>query len=118
AAGAAVWRALPSITAATASGAITVTQLYWYQFQLGSLQCSSSDPCSLSESESVDTDVPQLHAWDSALVDAQGRPRVSFCVLTDMPLSDCDGHSTDYVNAHWIPWWTASKLPNPCPGQH
>jgi hypothetical protein len=118
AAGAAIWQTLPLLHAATRSGQVAVTQLYWYQFQLGSLTCSATSPCSLSQSESVDVDVPALHAWDSALVDAQGQPRTSFCVITGLPLSQCRGHATDYVNAHWIPWWTASQLPSPCPNDH
>jgi hypothetical protein len=116
--GAIVWKALPSLQARTRSGSVTVTQLYWYQFELGSLACSSTSPCSLTESESVDVDVPQLHAWDSALVDARGQPRISFCVLTGLPLTECHGRTTDYINAHWIPWWTPSNLPTPCPDEH
>jgi hypothetical protein len=116
--GAIVWKALPSLRTQTGSSSITVTELYWYQFELGSLACSTTSPCSLSESKSVDVDVPQLHAWDSALVDAEGQPRISFCVLTGLPLTHCHGHTTDYINGHWIPWWTPSSLPAPCPDGH
>jgi hypothetical protein len=118
AAGAGVWRTLPSLHTGTRAGSIAVTQLYWYQFQLGSLQCSTSAPCALSEETSAHVDVPQLHAWDSALVDAEGQPRISFCVITGLPLDQCHGRTTDYVNAHWIPWWTPAQLPSPCPGDH
>lgn len=118
AAGAAVWKVLPSLRTSTQSGSVSVTQLYWYQFQLGSLQCSTTSPCALSEYASAQADVPALHAWDSALVAADGQPRVSFCVITGLPLTQCHGRSTDYVNAHWIPWWTPDKLPSPCPDEH
>jgi hypothetical protein len=62
-------RAWSSLLGVSAPG-VRTTQVYWFEFQL-------------------------LAGWDSALVDADGRPRPSYCALVTG--AHCDGNPTDYL---------------------
>jgi hypothetical protein len=105
--GAQVWRELVGVAAATAHGAVRVTQLFWYQFGLAAMTCAPSDPCQLAKGVVLTSgqSLPILHSWDSALVDSAGRPRASFCALIEQPAASCQGQSDAYADAHWVDWW-------------
>lgn len=112
--GAQSWRALGQVAAPTAHGTVGVSQLFWYQFALPSKPCTPVAPCVLA-SGAVQTSgsLPMLHAWDSAVVDASGAPRQSFCALVSEPATDCAGRPTAYADAQWVDWW--EPKPAGCP---
>jgi hypothetical protein len=115
--GASAWLDLAQVTAPTKAGAIEVSQLFWYQFAVPSVICTSAAPCLLGNGK-VLTDnqrLPVLHSWDSALVDSNGQGRASLCRLLDRPESDCQGQADPYADAHWLDWWQAAQMPEPCP---
>jgi hypothetical protein len=64
--GAQAWRSLLGVSAP----GVRTTQVYWFEFQL-------------------------IASWDSALLDAAGRPRSSFCAL--VAGARCDGDPSDYL---------------------
>ena len=115
AAGARAWHALAQVTAATRHGAVTVGQLFWFQFALAAQTCTAAVPCQLADGVAYRSgqSLPVLHAWDSALVDSSGRPRASFCALTGQPEASCAGQADAYADAHWVDWW--QPMPQRCP---
>jgi hypothetical protein len=64
--GARAWRSLARVSAP----GVRTTQLYWFEFQL-------------------------IPSWDSALLDAEGKPRPVFCALVRGAV--CDGNPRDYL---------------------
>jgi hypothetical protein len=64
--GARAWRRLLDVSAP----GVRTTQVYWFEFEL-------------------------INGWDSALVDAEGRPRASLCALVGG--LECDGNPRDYL---------------------
>jgi hypothetical protein len=110
-----VWRDLADVAAPTEHGAVRVTQLFWYQFALAARTCSASSPCQLADGlvYAAGQSLPNLHSWDSALVDSAGRPRASFCALTGQPATNCPGQPDAYADAHWVEWW--QPMPAQCP---
>jgi len=116
AAGARAWMQLGVVSEPTSRGLISVSELYWYQFELGVIDCATDSPCRLSSGAVVQHGyLPQLHSWDSALVDANGSPRASFCAITSQPAAACAGNADADETARWYDWWEASKMPATCP---
>jgi hypothetical protein len=117
AAGAGAWRSLGTLTHSTKRGQIAVSELYWYDFQLSTVSCMPQSPCDLGRGIVYERGqvLPELHSWDSALVDSTGKPRPSFCVVTGAPVSRCAGSPHDYEASRWYPWWQPAEIPTPCP---
>jgi hypothetical protein len=118
--GGTAWLALAGVAHPTDAGTISVTQLYWYQFALGELQCTATAPCHLGAgvTETAGETLPGLFAWDSALVDSSGGLRASFCAITRQPSADCTGRADDYANAHWEDWFQDAEMPAACPAHY
>jgi hypothetical protein len=116
AAGARAWMQLGAVRLGTSRGMISVSELYWYHFELDAIACAPASPCTLGSGAVVEQGhLPQLHAWDSALVDSHGAPRPSFCAITSQPTAACAGNANAYETARWYDWWQASEMPSGCP---
>ena len=116
AAGARAWLRLGGVSERTSRGLISVSELYWYHFELGVIDCATRSPCTLGSGAEVRHGrLPQLHSWDSALVDSDGIPRASFCAITSEPAAECTGNPAADETARWYDWWEPSRMPVTCP---